>query len=364
MSTQQTDLITTPDTDLARAGQTADHHAARAVLPDYLSRRADNTIRQHAAALEKFGDYLRELSDQVNTHDPAARLQLGRGFHAFAASLRGWLDSDQRAQPDLAAFTGLSFGLVSGFRAWLVAEGYAVATINLYLGAVRTYAKLAGQAGLIPPDTLTRIKDVSGYGATEGKRVNERRDVTRCGNKKAEHTRIGDDQADQLKRQPDTPQGRRDAVIMTLLLDHGLRVGELVGLTADNFDLDAGTMAFYREKTDTTDTHDLTAATLAALRAYMTHDAPDTGPLLRRARKGGKLGAAGVSVRSARYIVRQLGASLGIDNLSPHDCRHYWATYWAKRVDILRLQEAGGWASLTMPRRYVERAKIANQGMT
>lgn len=42
---------------------------------------------------------------------------------------------------------------------------------------------------------------------------------------------------------------------------------------------------------------------------------------------------------------------------------HYWATQWAGKVDVLRLQEAGGWNSLAMPRRYVARARIANEGM-
>jgi hypothetical protein len=32
-------------------------------------------------------------------------------------------------------------------------------------------------------------------------------------------------------------------------------------------------------------------------------------------------------------------------------------------VDPFRLQEAGGWNSLALPRRYVEAAKIANEGM-
>jgi hypothetical protein len=32
-------------------------------------------------------------------------------------------------------------------------------------------------------------------------------------------------------------------------------------------------------------------------------------------------------------------------------------------VDVLRLQEAGGWSSLAMPRRYVEESEIANDGM-
>ena len=39
------------------------------------------------------------------------------------------------------------------------------------------------------------------------------------------------------------------------------------------------------------------------------------------------------------------------------------ATRWAGKVDVLRLQKAGGWNRLAMPRRYVERARIANEGM-
>jgi hypothetical protein len=41
----------------------------------------------------------------------------------------------------------------------------------------------------------------------------------------------------------------------------------------------------------------------------------------------------------------------------------HWTTFWADQVDIIRLQEVGGWSSLTMPRRYVEESEIANEGM-
>jgi integrase len=57
------------------------------------------------------------------------------------------------------------------------------------------------------------------------------------------------------------------------------------------------------------------------------------------------------------------GEWIGVDGLSPHDCRHYWATQAARSsLDVFRLQEAGGWSSLDMPRRYVAEAQIANQG--
>ncbi|MBC8492724.1 MAG: site-specific integrase, partial [Chloroflexi bacterium] len=49
---------------------------------------------------------------------------------------------------------------------------------------------------------------------------------------------------------------------------------------------------------------------------------------------------------------------------SAHDCRHYWATQAARSgTPIDRLQDAGGWSSPAMPLRYVEAAKIANEGV-
>ena len=164
--------------------------------------------------------------------------------------------------------------------------------------------------------------------------------------------------------QPDTPQGRRDALLMCLLLDHGLRVGEVARLQISDFDVKAGEMRFQRPKVDKVQTHKLSADTGRALRAWVdSGDAPGTGSLLRGSRRGGQLLAAGMTERSITKRVRVLGEQVGLAGLSAHDCRHYWATYWADKVDVLRLQEAGGWSSLAMPRRYVEESEIANEGM-
>lgn len=57
-----------------------------------------------------------------------------------------------------------------------------------------------------------------------------------------------------------------------------------------------------------------------------------------------------------------LSTAIRLTQLSPHDLRHCSASAAiAGGTDLLALQEAGGWASLAMPRRYVERAKIANE---
>ncbi|MBX3016143.1 MAG: tyrosine-type recombinase/integrase [Caldilineaceae bacterium] len=327
-------------TDLQAAGQIANYHAAQRRFDDYLGRKATNTVTAQRTDLRQFSTYLQE------------------------ASIRSAPNADQ-LQTEPSAWHGVTWGIVDGFVKWQLAQGHAISSINRRLSTIKVYAKLASQAGLIDPQELALIKTVTGYAKGEAKRVDARRPVTRVGDKKSAPTRISHAQANQLKAHPDTPQGRRDALLMCLLLEHGLRVGEVVLLRAENFDLAMGVFYFDRPKVDAEQIHQLTQDTRRALQVYVqAGDAPTQGPLLRGSRKSGALTHAGISARAIQARVSFLGEQIGLFDLSPHDCRHYWATYWAKKVDLLRLQEAGGWSSLEMPRRYVERSQIANTGMT
>lgn len=334
---EQSTAIDTADR-MRAAGQAADQAAAKHTFRDYHSRKAKNTIKAQAFDLAVFAEYLKAA-----------------GVNADGERLC--------SRPE--AWQGVTWGLVSGFVKWQLAQGHAVGSINRRLSTVKTYAKLAAQAGTLSTQDLALIKTVAGYGGKEAKRVNEGRETTRIGHKKAEHTSLTDEQAQALKTHPDTPQGRRDAVLMCLLLDHGLRAGEVAALTVANVDLKKGMLTgFYRPKVDKTQNHKLSADTLRALRAWFDNgDAPALGALLRGSRKGGALTAAGISTTCISERVRTLGKAIGVDNLSAHDCRHFWATKWAGKVNMFRLQEAGGWNSLAMPRRYVERSEVANEGM-
>jgi len=332
-------LIKAP-TELQIAGQVANYHAAQRRFDDYLSRKADNTVVAQRSDLLHFSVYLHDVGVQ-NT------------------------PNEDQLQTDPLAWRGVTWGLVDGFVKWQLTQGHAITSINRRLSTIKVYAKLASQAGMIDAQELALIKTVTGYAKNEARRIDARRPVTRVGDKKRTPTRITHDQARQLKASPDTPQGRRDTLIMCLLLDHGLRVGEVVLLRAENFDVEGGLFYFERPKVDGAQVHKFSNDTLHALQGYIgAGDAPKTGPLLRGSRKSGALTHAGISDRAIQARVRFLGEQIGLFDLSPHDCRHYWATYWAKKVDVIQLQEAGGWSSLEMPRRYIERAKIANIGMT
>ncbi len=335
--TDQGLLFIGDDHRLALAGQAANHYARRDVFTDYRSRKSENTVRSQAASLQRFTIYLAVIGVQA-----------------------GDLEHD----PD--AWQGMTYGLVIGFRRWMMDQGDAIGTINLRLASVRVYARLAAEAGALSAEDSILIAGVKGYGQTEAARLDARRSKTRRGLKKAQHTSITPDQAQQLKIQPDTPQGRRDRLLMCLLIDHGLRVGEVSILTGSNFDRNSGQMRFYRPKVRKTQTHQLSTATAAALAAWLDGDAladPNV-PILRASGKDGELRASGMSTRALTKRVNLLGERIGIEGLSAHDCRHYWATHWAEKgIDLFRLQEAGGWSSLAMPRRYIEESEIANEGM-
>jgi integrase len=317
-----------------RIGEQANQAAARSRFADYRSRRAEHTLRRQDADLNLFHEFL-EL------------VHLKTGI----------------LSQDAAAWRPVTWGLVETFVRWMVQEGYAVKTINVRLSTIKTYARLATQAGTLTPQEYALIRSIQGYSRREQVRIDQKRPISRIGLKKAESILLTPEQAAALKQQPDTPQGRRDTMMICLLLDHGLRVGEVAALTVADFDLRAGTLRFYRPKVNKEQMHQLTPDTRNALRACKSHgELLPSGLLLRRSKRNNKLGDSGMSERAITGRVRLLGEKLGIHGLSAHDCRHYWATSAARHgTDPFALQEAGGWSSLAMPRRYIADNEIANK---
>jgi integrase len=329
------------------AGQAANKAATHHVFDDYRSRRATNTLYRQRADLDLFRVYL-------DSFGAAPALDLAR---------------------DPYAWYGITWGLIAGFVRWQLEQGYAVSSINVRLSTVKKYAALAFQAGVIDDTEHALIRTVTGYTHKESKQVDEKRAdegiqtrIARPGAKKTESVSIPDEVAKSLKNgQPATPQGRRDALLMCLLLDHGLRCGELALLKVKDFNLSAGLFSFHRPKVDKVQTHTLSRDTRRALRAWIgSGDCPllADASILRASTKNGKLTRPGMSERAITKRVAALGAAEGSAGLSAHDCRHYWATRASRKgTDPFALQEAGGWNSLAMPRRYVEAAKIANEGV-
>jgi integrase len=232
--------------ELIAAGQAANRTAADYMFADYRQRRAASTLRTQRAALVLWVLYLAEINAAGELLAEAEGWALACLGDEELDALAGYAASRQSSLPTIygatycqsvpAAWQGITWGLVEGFVKWLLNQGYTVASANNRLSAVRVYVRLAVKAGIISPEEHALIREVRGYGQTEGKRVDERRAKSRIGHKKEEALVLTAEQARLLKtRHALTPQGIRDRLLMCLLLDLGLRSGEAAAQRVEDF---------------------------------------------------------------------------------------------------------------------------------
>lgn len=324
---------------LRQVAAIANARTAAGTFQDYRSRKAPNTLLRHGADLDAFSAFL-------------ARFQIVRRPSALATLPAAW--------------NGITHGIVKAFIAQQLTLGFAIGTVNARLSTIRTYCALAAQAGAIPPDELTLIKTVRGYGRAEGRHADARRGRTRIGLKKSAANVLTTEQMAAMLEHDGTPTAMRDAAIVAIFCDHGLRVGELCALTVGA--VRGPDLQFFRPKVNRTQTHRLSARAAAAISAYMQMlpvDSPATAPLVRRMRHDGEcIAAAGLTRSGVFRIIQRLGAAVGVANLSPHDLRHSWAHAAAPFTPIDRLTEAGGWSTPATPLAvYIRPAQIANAGV-
>lgn len=332
-----TEIVPTSPSALEIAGQIANEYADRNIFAEFRAGLAQNTRERHIRDLGRFAEYLAEAGVQTG---------------------------DLLNDPE--AWRGVTHGIVKGFIQWALRRGFAIGTIGVMLSTVRKYASLAFTAGAISESEYGKIRMIE-FGSKVGRRADEHREVKRTGSKKSEATVITREQAKTLKTQPPTAQGRRDAVLLGLLLTLGLRVGEAVTLTVGTVDLGRGLITFERPKVNKTQTHALVNGLAQAMREYIEKDLQEAGPdtpLLRSSVRGGRLDRAGMTRFGIAKRIQELGERIGIDHLSPHDLRHAWATLAAEAgTPIDRLMSAGGWSSYAMPLRYIRAAEVANDGI-
>ncbi|MCB0145826.1 MAG: site-specific integrase [Caldilineaceae bacterium] len=327
--------------------------------------RAVSAAANEYASANQFTLY-RTTKSQQTTRRQLADLSLFASFLEQVARLP-LTGADFYEEPHI--WSAVSGGLVEAFKLWMLEQGYNVRSVNIRLSTMRTYAELAYKAQHLPENEYLRIKAVRGYSHKEARRIDEKRSVTRVGHKKESPTPIRRVAASKLKKlQGKRPVDYRDRLLMCLLLDHGLRCEEVAILKLAHVSLADGLLAFFRPKVGKDSVHKLSQDTQNALNDYyaqlhLPHTASSATPLLRASNKSGKLSTNGMTTRAINKRVGHIGRELGIDNLSPHDCRHAWATEAARHSNLDALMQAGGWTSYAMPLRYIENKRIDNEGV-
>jgi integrase len=319
----ETTIISVPGGGLADVSALADEYSRATRLTRYQEGLRDETIRRQKTDLLTFARFLASIG--ISAGD-------------FYNNLNAW--------------SGIGAGLLETFIDWQKLQGYAIGTINIRLATVKAYCHLAYEVGILDTDTHTHIQGVKGIQRKQARNIDARRAVVRVGYKKASAVDIPLDQLARLKHPATGFLAKRDALLMCLLLDHGLRVGEIAILKRNQIVPSRRLLTFYRPKVDEPQTDRLSGDTLAAAKAYIA-TLPDKQESL-----------FDLAIISIQERVKTLGKLIGIQGLSPHDCRHSWATRAARHgTPLERLKQAGGWSNIQTPLRYIKESAIANEGV-
>lgn len=266
----------------------------------------------------------------------------------FFAS-RGVEVSAEELSYNFEIWVHLDSAFVLALYEWMMENGYSINSAQVVKSFVFAQLKLLHQCGMITHDKLGSI-----YILTKTGRLSDGKKPKWYGRKGV----LSDEQVHRLKNNHDTETvcGRRDKLLMHILLDHGLRRSEIVGLEIDNIDMVKGVMKFYRPKTDTWTTTRLTDATMVALKEHVEKDSIQRGSLIQSVNRGDNIEGpikSGVAINNiVKRVVRDILKNA--IEISAHDCRHYWATKRAEDgATALQLMREGGWSSLNSVMLYI-----------
>jgi integrase len=246
----------------------------------------------------------------------------------------------------LSAGRPLTRALFMEYRASM--EALAPSTINVRLSAVRKLVAEARRNGLIGVEDAASLSEVP----------NIRQKGTRLGNW------LTREQAKELLTVPDrsTLKGKRDYVILALLVGCALRRQELATLDVETIQLREGrwVLADLEGKGRRIRTVAIPVWVKQGINAWMIAGGIEDGRLLRSISKGGKAGKKGGKVGKSLSdwavwsVVEQSAKEIGIERFGAHDLRRTCAKLCRKSGgDLEQIKFLLGHSSIQTTERYL-----------
>jgi len=237
---------------------------------------------------------------------------------------------------------GLSRALLMEYRAAMVGKKLSASTVNVRLSAVRKLVGEAQRIGIIDAEEAANLAGVP--------------NLTQKG------TRLGNwltrDQAKELLTVPDrsTLKGKRDYVILSLLVGCALRRQELASLDIESIQLREGrwVVADLRGKGGRVRTVAIPLWVKQGINAWMIAAKIKDGRLLRPLSKSGKLIGDELGDWAIWSVVEQSAKEIGIEHFGAHDLRRTCAKLCRKNGgDLEQIKFLLGRSSIQTTERYL-----------
>ena len=299
-------------------------------------------------------------SESVSTLTPAASKLAGaslaentrRAYQSALNRIQGYL---QEQGQDL---TALHDSQLAEYLTALHESGSSPASATLACAAVRFLAKATGQPSAIGPLSGRVLAGIRRQGKDRGRGQVQGLQWSQADTAAALASSGGQDLA-----------GLRDAALIALMSDCLLRVSEAVALEVDDLQIETngtGRLTVRQSKTDQEGAGAVLfagAPTISRVRAWMKAAAIESGPLFRRVRRWGIVGAAPISTQAVRSIIKRRATAADLQGrFSGHSLRVGSAqSLAASGASLVEMQTAGRWQSPAMPGHYA-RGQLAARG--
>lgn len=214
-------------------------------------------------------------------------------------------------------------------------DAYAPATVKIAVIAIRGYCEWLVEEGHLPENHAAGLK------------------VPRVP-RRLQRTLSADELLVMLDACDDSPKGLRDAAILSLLADSGLRRAELVSLTVKHVDFERQLLYGFRRKGGSYGWASFGAATAGRLHRWLAvRHVAGTDALFVAV--GGSTPGSALTGEGLRTIVRKIGDTAGVPGVTPHAFRRSFACLLVEGGAPTRLvQELGGWADVRQVERYTQ----------
>jgi site-specific recombinase XerD len=278
-----------------------------------------------------------------------ARLAVGsrRTMSESLDIVAGLLTSNQCNRQTLQ-WSALRYQHTAALRA-LLAQLYAPATANKMLAAVRGVLQESWRLGQMSAEDYHRAADlpsVRGTTLPRGRALSH-------GELTGLFVACAKDKS---------AAGRRDAALLAVLYNCGLRRSELVGLDVGDYDPLQSALTVRSGKGNKARISYATDASMQMIGSWLKARGMSAGPLFTPVNKSGKVALRRLSDQAVRKILLKRASETGTAPFSPHDLRRTMiGDLLDAGADISTVQRMAGHANVTTTARYDRRGEAAKR---